>query len=92
MKQLGVGDLEVEVFFPSCSLEPKYARTEHSLREALLMPKTLTSKWRAWSQLSLPDNRERGKMKLALHIVHFFGLQFYSQMGNKLNQQAVIKK
>lgn len=29
-----------------------------ALREALLMPKPLTSKWKTWSQLSLPDNKE----------------------------------
>lgn len=58
---------------------------------------------RLCSCLSLwPQNGERGakspwqqrggKIELALHVINFFGFQFCSQMGNKLNQQTVIKK
>lgn len=31
-------------------------------------------------------------MELELYIINLFALQFHSQMGNKLNQQRVVKK
>lgn len=39
-----------------------------------------------------PWKQRGGGMELALHIINLFALQFHSQMGNKLNQQRVVKK
>lgn len=39
------------------------------------------------------QQRQRGvKMELKFHIINLFALEFHSQMGNKLNQQRVVKK
>lgn len=52
-----------------------------ALREAVLMPRPLTSKWKTWSQLSLPDNKEEGKWNWHATLLIYLHYNFLLKWG-----------